>query len=278
VRVLSEPDKPFLNIARRGEDMREGDIVIDSPCICEPSLIGLLASLGQSELTVAKRPRVALVTTGNEVVPVDASAGPTQIRNSNRWLLQSLLQKWQIDTWLYRHAPDDKLLLKEILVEALEADITILCGGVSAGDADYVPEMLEASGVNCLFHKLAIKPGKPVYCGITNENGMVFALPGNPFSCLVGFVLLIQPYLQACFGLPVQTPPSLPLASAKKKKTALDEFFPVRLHGAPARLHEVSLNGSGDIRLGMQASALALHPSTEGDLSAGAEVIIHPFP
>lgn len=278
MQVLSDPGKPFLNIARQGEDLRKGDVVIDRPCICGPGTIGLLASLGQTELTVAKLPRVAIVTTGDEIVPVDKQPGPSQIRNSNRWLLQSLLKKWQIEPWFYRHAPDDKAALKTILAEALKADVLILCGGVSAGDADYVPGMLEASGVTCLFHKLAIKPGKPVWCGATPEGTMVFALPGNPFSCLVGFILLIHPYLQACFGLPAPDPLSLPLASLKKKKTPLDEFFPVRLHGVPARLHEVSLNGSGDIRSGMQAGALALHPAAEGDLPGGAEVVIFPSP
>ena len=273
IRLRTESVRPFLNIARQGEDMHAGDVIIDRPCICEPSIVGLLASLGQKELTVARLPRIALVTTGNEVVPVEAAVGPIQIRNSNRWLLQALLKKWQIDPWSYQHAPDDKAQLKATLEKALAADIIILCGGVSAGDADYVPEMLEASGVSCLFHKLAIKPGKPAWCGITAEKAMVFALPGNPFSCLVGFILLIQPYLQACFGLPAPAPLSLPLASLKRKKTPLDEFFPVRLHGTPARLHEVTLNGSGDIRLGMQADALALHPAGSQDLPAATPVI-----
>lgn len=273
MQVRTVPEKPFLNIARQGEDMRAGEIIIDSPCICEPSIVGLLASLGRGELTVAKLPRVALVTTGNEVVPVEAPVGPIQIRNSNRWLLQALLKKWQIDPWLYQHAPDDKALLKATLEKALPADVIILCGGVSAGDADYVPEMLQASGVQCLFHKLAIKPGKPVWCGITAEKAMVFALPGNPFSCLVGYTLLIQPYLQACFGLPAPSSLSLPLRDFKKKQTPLDEFFPARIHGAPAHLQAVSLNGSGDIRLGMQANALALHPAGSPDLTAGMPVI-----
>ena len=83
MQVLSDPGKPFLNIARQGEDLRKGDVVIDRPCICEPGTIGLLASLGQTELTVAKLPRVAIVTTGDEVVTVDKQPGPSQIRNSN---------------------------------------------------------------------------------------------------------------------------------------------------------------------------------------------------
>jgi len=102
---------------------------------------------------------------------------------------------------------------------------------------------------------------------------MVFALPGNPFSCLVNFVLLIQPYLQACFGLHDSTPVSLPLGSLKTKKTPLDEFFPVRLHGSPGRLLQAPLNNSGDVRLGLSANALALHPADCGDLPEGSAVL-----
>lgn len=269
--------RPFLNIARQGEDLRAGDLVIDSPCIGEPAIIGLLASLGQKELTVARLPKVALITTGNEIVSVATQPGPAQIRNSNRWLLQAFLKKWQINPWSYQHVPDDKALLRNAIEEALSADMIILCGGVSAGDADYVPGMLEAAGVTRLFHKLAIKPGKPVWCGMGPRDTMVFALPGNPFSCVVGFILLIQPFLQACFGLPEKAHLGLPLGTAKKKHTPLDEFFPVRVHGAPAKLLPVSLNGSGDIRLGMQANALALHPAGMPDLEEGTNIIYFPL-
>jgi molybdopterin molybdotransferase len=106
---------------------------------------------------------------------------------------------------------------------------------------------------------------------------MVFALPGNPFSCLVNTILLIRPYLNACFGLPAIQPVGLPIEVSRKKKTPLDEFFPVHLHGAPARLTPVDLNGSGDIRLGRQANALALHAADKGDLSAGDSVLCYSF-
>jgi molybdopterin molybdotransferase len=277
VRVRAGTIKPWLNIARKGEDLSSGDIVIDGPCIMEPAIVGLLASLGHKEVKVARLPRVALITTGNEVVSVGAEPGPAQIRNSNRWLLQAFLQKWQIGTFRYEHVPDDRNLLKAAIEAALSAEIVLICGGVSAGDADYVPETLVAAGVKCLFHKMAIKPGKPVWCGVGPGNTMVFALPGNPFSCLVGFILLIQPYLQACFGLPESGSLGLPLGRAKKKYTLLDEFFPVRLHGSPAKLLPVSLNGSGDIRMGMQANALALHPAAMPDLEEGSTVAYFPL-
>ena len=270
--LLPAERQPFSNIARQGEDMRLGDTVIDGPYVCDPSVTGLLATLGKSELIVQALPRVAILTTGNEVVPADVHPTETQIRNSNRWLLQSLLQSRGISVSLSQHAADDKAALNDCVHQALSCDLLIVSGGVSAGDADHVPDVLEGSGIQKLFHKIAIKPGKPVWCGVAPSGTMVFALPGNPFSCLVNFVLLIQPYLNACFGLPVAEPPGLPLASSKKKKTPLDEFFPVRLHGSPGRLVQAPLNGSGDIRLGLSANALALHPADSGDLPEGTTV------
>jgi len=264
---------PFLNIARRGEDMKVGTTVIDRACICDPAIIGLLASLGKNSLRVRRLPGVSLVTTGNEVVAVDSPVNGVQIRNSNRWLLQSLLKKWNITPSLHEHAPDDRDLLRSAMARALTGELLICCGGVSAGDADYVPEVLDSLGVRRLFHKISIKPGKPAWCGVMPNGGLVFALPGNPFSCMVGFVLLIQPFLRASFGLPDPGPASLPLDGSRKKRTVLDEFFPVRRHGAPARLTPVTLNGSGDIRLGMQANALALHPADSQELADGVQTM-----
>jgi molybdopterin molybdotransferase len=269
--------RPFLNIAKQGEDLRSADIVIDKPCICEPAVMGLLASLGKKEVRVAKFPKVALLTTGNEIVGVDEPVGAGLIRNSNRWLLQSALKKWGIDLSFYQHVPDDRASLNNAIGKALKSDMIILCGGVSAGDADYVPEILEKSGVRKLFHKIAIKPGKPVLCGIAAEGGMVFALPGNPFSCLVNYALLIQPWLHACFGLPLPMPLGLPLQTARKKKTPLDEFFPVRVAGSPAGLMQIAINGSGDIRMGLEANALALHDAERADLAEGDILLCYPI-
>ncbi|HWB91468.1 MAG TPA: molybdopterin-binding protein, partial [Puia sp.] len=141
----------------------------------------------------------------------------------------------------------------------------------------HVPATLAVAGVRELFHRVAIRPGKPVWVGIAPGGCMVFALPGNPFSCLVNMVLLIRPYLQACYGLPVSEPLGLPLGTTRKKKSPLDEFFPAALHGSPAVLTPVALNGSGDIRLGMEANMLALHPAGSGDLESGDSVLCYPI-
>jgi molybdopterin molybdotransferase len=269
VDVLLDSCKQFQNIARKGEDLKANAEIIDTALRLEPAVIGLLATLGKSSVLVERLPRVALFTTGNEVVPVGAPVGPVQIRNSNRWLLEAFLKKWGIVPFRGAHLPDDIEGLRSALQPALEADIVVLSGGVSAGDADYVPQVLEELGVKKLFHRVAIKPGKPLWCGLLPGGGLVFALPGNPFSCLVNFSLFIHHYLQCCFGLPGIQPVYLPLYSGRKKKTKLDEFFPVRLSGRPTGLVPVALNGSGDIRLGLGAQALALHGAEQEDIPEG---------
>lgn len=271
------PWRPYQNIARQGEDLAAGAVVIDHPTVCEPAVIGLLATLGQTLVTVERIPRIGLLTTGNEVVSPGDPIGPVQIRNSNRWLLESALKKSGAALASIVHAPDDPAILKTEIARGLEHDILILSGGVSAGDADHVPGTLAALGVRQLFHRVAIRPGKPVWTGVAPDGCMVFALPGNPFSCLVNMILLIRPYLQTCYGLPAPEPLGLPLATARKKRSPLDEFFPAGLHGAPAVLSPVALNGSGDIRLGMEANMLALHPAASGDLEAGDSVLCYPI-
>jgi len=272
-----EPWRPYLNIARQGEDLRAGDLVIDKPCRCDPAIMGLLATLGRATVNVERMPRVALLTTGNEIVEPGQPVSPVQIRNSNRLMLEGALQRER--TWLskYGHEIDDPERLTHRLQQFLSSDILIVTGGVSAGDADHVPRVLEDLGVRRLFHKIAMRPGKPTWCGVSPEGAMVFALPGNPFSCLVNFALLIAPYIHVCQGLEQPLPMALPLREARKKRTPLDEFFPVRVEGAPAMLTQLPLNGSGDIRLGMQANALALHPAVSGDLGTGAEVTFYSF-
>jgi molybdopterin molybdotransferase len=273
----AEPWRPYLNIARQGEDLRAGDLVIGKPCRCDPAIMGLLATLGKSTVTVARGPRIGLITTGNEVVKPGEPLSPVQIRNSNFWMLLGALRREHLDLSGSAHVGDDPEQLMGMLERFPDLDILIMTGGVSAGDADHVPRVLEESGVRRLFHKIAMRPGKPTWCGVSPEGAMVFALPGNPFSCLVNFALLIAPYIHVCQGLERPVPMALPLHSGRKKRSPLDEFFPVRMEGAPAMLTQMPLNSSGDIRLGLQANAFALHPAGSGDLGEGAEVKFYSF-
>jgi molybdopterin molybdotransferase len=254
------------NIARQGEDVKLGEEVMPPATRIKPAVITALASLGKAEVMVEQLPEVAMFTTGDEVIPVHQPILSHQIRNSNAHLLKSLLQQWNIAPIQVAHIPDNKEDLSRVLQGALSSDIIIMCGGVSAGDADYVPMVLESLGVKKLFHKVAIKPGKPIWCGLMPNGGMVFALPGNPLSCHVTFKLFIETYLRYAFGLGSNINIQLPLSAPKKKKAPLDEFFPVRIVAEPLVAYPLLFNGSGDIIAALHADAFALHPADKMDL------------
>lgn len=266
VSFLLDEVKGFQNIAKKGEDAKKGLVVISKSTKCTPSVIGVLASLGKYEVLVEKLPSVALITTGNEVVAIYQPVTEVQIRNSNGAVLKALLKKWQIIPAYADHLADDMDQLVIALSKALECDIVIVSGGVSAGDADYVPGVLQKLGVEKLFHKVAIRPGKPFWCG-HKAHKMIFALPGNPVSTLATFTLFVQHYLENCIGS-ATTPLRLPLKISRRQRVKLDEFFPVKIEEGPI-LVPVVINGSGDIRMAYEAQALALHPSSENELSAG---------
>ncbi|EHQ29171.1 molybdopterin molybdotransferase MoeA [Mucilaginibacter paludis] len=267
-----ETMRPYQNIARQGEDIKAGTGILSANTLCTPAVVSLLATLGRHRVMVASLPKVALFTTGDEVVEVSAAIKPHQIRNSNEYLLQSLLKKWLIKPAVCNHVIDDKQHLAETLKTVLGFDIIITCGGVSAGDADYLPEVLEGLGVKKLFHKLSIRPGKPIWCGQLPMGGLVFALPGNPFSCMVTFKLFIEAYLSVCFGLGMPRILTLPFNGKRKRSSGFDEFFPVSISGEPIAVNLIPINTSGDIRLGLNADALALQPCDADELNDGDSV------
>lgn len=277
VTILVDTAKPFQNIAKRAEDLRRDDTIIDKPLTATPAVISLLAAVGKQSVMVEKLPRVAIVTTGDEVIAVDQPVSDVQIRNSNSWLLKSLLHKQGIQPFPVIHVPDEPAALQNAIKQALDADIIISCGGVSAGDADYVPDAMAATGVEKLFHKLMIRPGKPIWCGKTADGKMVFALPGNPLSCMVTFSLFVQPFLNACYGLPAPTTIHLALQGERSKKTNLDEFFPVKIVPGAGAVQIVPFNGSGDIRAALFADGFARHHREKSIIKEGEPVEFLPI-
>jgi molybdopterin molybdotransferase len=277
VTILVDTAKPLQNIAQQGEDLRRDDIIIDKSMTATPAVVSLLAAVGKQSVMVEKLPRVAIVTTGDEVIPVDQAVSDVQIRNSNTWLLRSLLHKQGIQPFSVIHVPDEPAALQRVFKNALDADIIISCGGVSAGDADFVPGTMAALGVEKLFHKLMIRPGKPIWCGKTADGKMVFALPGNPLSCMVTFSLFVQPFLNACYGLPSPTTIPLALQGERNKKTNLDEFFPVKIVPGAAAVQIVPFNGSGDIRAALFADGIARHPREKSVIKEGEAVEYFPI-
>ncbi|HKG07519.1 MAG TPA: molybdopterin molybdotransferase MoeA [Pedobacter sp.] len=252
--------KTYMNIAVQGEDLKEGAVVLKKSMRLTPQSISILAAVGLRQVLVKKIPRVAVITTGDEVVEPGIAVMPYQIRNSNSYLIRSMLKICGIIPDFVTHAADDQEVIKNTLTKALQSELVIINGGVSAGDADYVPQLLEALHVRKLFHKVAIRPGKPIWIGVKPDGGFVFALPGNPFSCMVTFNLFVKYYLNLVQGLETPGFLRLPFDGSRVRKVNLEEFFPVILDTVKMKLQPAAINGSGDVRLGLKAQAIALHP------------------
>lgn len=277
VRVESKQVVHKQHIAQQGEDLAQGDLALSAPRRCDASVIGTLAALGVWNVPVYTNPSVAIVTTGNEVVDIDQQPDCFQIRNSNQYLLRSLCAQWQLPVAHCQHVRDDRTALFETLGEALAHPIVIINGGVSAGDADYVPEVLGELGVATLFHKVWIKPGKPVLVGTAANGNVVFALPGNPLSCLVTFKLFVEEYLWYCYGFRHARLKKAKLLNHRSKKTSLDEFFPVfretQTDGYTWRPH----HGSGDITAALGCDGIGWHPQNKREINANEVISVLPL-
>ncbi|MCW7468454.1 molybdopterin molybdotransferase MoeA [Leptospira kanakyensis] len=253
--------KPWQNIAKQGEDLKKGDLVLSKGVGLGTSEVSILASLGKNKLAVVKPPKVHIISTGNEVVPVYTSPLPYQIRDSNSYTVSSILSKYKIQPELVTHVPDSESEITNQIQQGLEADILILSGGVSMGSLDLVPAILQKLGVELIFHKTAIKPGKPIWFG-KRKNTIVFGMPGNPFSVQTCSRIFLEPFLRKSFGQNQIPTYKLPYSTTKQKKGLFTEFFPVRLETTDKTyLSPLTFNGSGDVRAGITSDGLAIFPS-----------------
>lgn len=195
VKIFKEVKKG-KNIRRKGEDVKSGDLVIPEGKLIRPQEIGMLAALGFSSVKVIKKPGVAILATGNELIEIDAEITPGKIRNSNSYILYSLVEKYGGLPKEFGIARDNKedihAKLETIFKDVAECDVLIISGGVSVGSYDFVKETLQEAGFIENFWKVSIKPGKPVLFGKIGETA-VFGLPGNPGSCIVTFEELVGP-------------------------------------------------------------------------------------
>lgn len=192
--------KADQHIHRQGLDRKNGDVLLDEERIISPAEIAILATVGVSEVTVAKAARVAVIATGDELVDVTETPKPHQIRKSNVHSMVAALNKSNFSATAF-HLLDDKEQLRNRLAEILNSfDVVILSGGVSKGKLDFVPEILDELGVEKQFHFVKQRPGKPFWFG-QYKNGVVFALPGNPVSTFVGLTRYVIPFLYRTAGM-----------------------------------------------------------------------------
>lgn len=199
--IIKKTFKKGANIRRKGEDVKKGEVVIPKGKEIRPYEIGMLASVNKAVVSVYRKPNVAILSTGDEILDLcEEQERPSQIRTSNNYMLfGQTLQAGAVPHNL-GIAPDDPGKLKEVMKSMKDYDVFITTGGVSMGEKDYVKYLVEELGVDVKFHKLRIKPAKPVLFGIFGENKLFFGLPGNPVSCAVAFDLLVYPALRVMQG------------------------------------------------------------------------------
>jgi len=224
----------FANVHRRGSDGHAGDVVLKPGTVLEGPELAVLAAAGQAKVRLARQPSVMVVSTGDELVELGQAPEPWQIRRSNAYAVSGLLRRRGYAAVADDHLADDPELMKRRLAQHLEThDVLLLSGGVSAGRFDHVPTVLGALGVERVFHRVAQRPGRPLWFGTTATGRAVFGLPGRPVSTLICLVRYVLPALLLLQGATSPTTPVLPVASPLEGARAITLFVPVDLEPGP---------------------------------------------
>ena len=240
--------KYFQNIHKKGLDRKQNDLLIPENTKISSAEIGVLATVGKSRVLVAALPKVAIVSTGDELVEVDQVPTAYQIRKSNAHTLYSLLKRYEIKADLF-HISDSKEALRKKIESLLEKyDVLMFSGAVSKGKFDFLPEILDELGVVKHFHKVRQRPGKPFWFGKKDQT-TIFAYPGNPVSTFVSCLKYFVPWLQKSLKLDFNNPSFAILGEDFSFKPELTYFLQVKILNKEGRLIAFpdAGNGSGDL-------------------------------
>lgn len=269
------------NVRQAGEDIARGAIVLEAGRRLVPADLGLIASLGIAEVSVRRRPRVAFLSTGDELRSVGQPLGPGEIYDSNRYTLHGMLQRLGTEFVDLGVARDDPESLRRALGEAAErADVVITSGGVSVGEADFVKQALGELG-RAEFWKIAMKPGRPLTFGHLGD-ALFFGLPGNPVAVMVTFYQFVQPALAFLASGRVELPLLVKAAcqSRLRKKPGRTEFQRGILEhdgDGELRVTLTGKQGSGILRSMSQANCFIVLPRESGGVEPGDTVLVQPF-
>lgn len=279
VRILADGADRWKNVHRQGSDQQTGERLVERGVVITAAEIAIMATVGRSQVLVNKKPKIAVVSTGDELVEMEEEPQPHQIRMSNAVAIQASLHQIRIPNQRF-HLPDSKEQL-HVKLEAIlqEFDVVLLSGGVSKGKADYLPEVLEDLGVKKEFHRVAQKPGKPFWFGTHTTGKPVFAFPGNPISTYLCFRVYFLPWLMQSLGR------SMPEQKAVMQeevafKPALAYFVQVRSEvspdGAVAVWPETG-NGSGDLANLAKSDAFLYLPAEQSQYQVGESYPYYSF-
>jgi molybdopterin molybdotransferase len=273
--VEVEGVRPGENVRPRGGDARTGDVVVERGDVLRPAQLGALAAAGVVLVRCTRQPRVSVLATGSELRAPGEELAPGEIYESNTVLLAAQLASAGAEVTVLHSVGDDERATRDALERGLDSDVLVTSGGVSVGPHDLVRGALSELGTQEVFWRVAVKPGKPIAFAVRGGT-LVFGLPGNPVSSLVGFELFVRPALLALQGARDPGPAYLPgrLGAAVERSEHRDQLVRARTRseGGAVVLDPLTGQDSHMIVRSAAASALVLVPRGSGALSEGAQV------
>ena len=263
------------NRALAGEDIRAGEVLLSIGDFIGPGEIGVLAALGRTTIRVGARPRLAVLATGDELVRPDEEPGPGRIRNSNGPMLESLARRAGCVVTNLGIAADDAAALRDRMAVGLEGDVLVLSGGVSMGDYDLVEGALRGVGVEILFDRVAIKPGRPFTFGRRGST-LVFGCPGNPVSAYVIFQIFARPALRRLMGFvePVTPLHQGTLAEVVEQRGGRSGYYQARARwdGSAYTVRVLPTSGSADFVSCARGNCIAIVPDDRTRMEQGERI------
>lgn len=276
-RVQVETIKNGQNVHKKGTDRTQGEILVKTGQLISPAEVGVAATVGKSELQVTKLPKVAIISTGDELVNVSEIPKPYQIRSSNVYTISTLLKQYQIKPELFHIVDNQQATIEKLRVLLNDFDVLILSGGVSKGKFDYIPAALESLNVEKLFHRVRQKPGKPFWFGKNVANKVVFALPGNPASSFMCTNRYFLPWLRASMNLQPLNYQYVTLAETFTFKANLQYFLQVKINyekDGQMTAKPLAGKGSGDLANLADVDGFLELPAEKTDFLKGE---VYPF-
>ncbi len=272
---IRAPAPEGSNIRRSGEDIEAGARILGPGRLIGPAELGVISSAPLPRVECARRPKVRVLVTGDELIRPAEPMRPGGVRDSNAHSVPALARNAGAEVAAVEHAGDDHAATREALERALDADLAVICGGVSVGEHDHVRPCLAELGAEQVFWGVSLRPGKPTWFGIASGGGLVFGLPGNPVSAMVTFMLFARPALLAMQGLDPE---------ARRASAVLEFDYPKkagRAHAVRCRLRagaeglvacQTGAQGSHVLTSMLDADALALIPAASEGVAAGERV------
>lgn len=242
------------NVHLKGFDKKENSLLLSENTIIGAAEIGILATVGKTQIKVAKKPNIAIISTGDELVEIDQRPKPFQIRKSNVYSVLALLNDLKLDAEIFHLNDHKEILLKEVDKILKDFDILIFSGGVSKGKFDFLPQILEKLEVKKCFHSVQQKPGKPFWFG-KKENKTVFAFPGNPVATFLNFIKYFKPWYLKSMGLNVESNNFAILEDDFTFKADLTYYLQVKISNKDGVLFAKPYTGNGSADLANLADA-----------------------